>query len=63
MLWLVLVNQAVMIAITSAATVFAYKADQNSRWLQEVMAPWMAHISSIIDPNWPKPPDPPPITE
>lgn len=60
-MWLVITNQVIMIGITSAACAFAYKAAKDSRWLQEVLVPWMTHISSLIDPNWPKPPDPPQV--
>jgi hypothetical protein len=60
---IMLVCQGVLTAITSAATAFAYRAAKDARWLQEVVVPLLTHMLNILDPQAPKPPDPPPITD
>lgn len=59
--WVFLIDQLIMIGISSVGAIFAYRAHKNSRWLQEVLTPLVAHIESLVDPDYPKPPDPPPV--
>lgn len=60
-LWILVTDQFILAVIASTAVLFAYQASKNSRWLQEVAIPLLAHMVKLIDPNYPDPPDPPPI--
>lgn len=60
---ILMIDQAILFIVTCAALVFAYRAQKNARWLQEVLTPLVTHIIALIDPNYPKPPDPPPVDE
>lgn len=37
--------QICLTLFTCVATIFAYRADKNTRWLQGIMLPWMASVS------------------
>lgn len=60
-LTILLVDQAILFVVTCTALLFAYRAQKNARWLQEVLTPLVSHIIQVVDPNYPKPPDPPPV--
>lgn len=62
-MWILVTDQAVLAVIASAAVVFAYQASRNTRWMQEVVIPLLSHMLTLIDPDYPKPPDPPPIND
>jgi hypothetical protein len=62
-MWILVTDQAILAVIATTAVVFAYQGSKNSRWLQEVLVPLLSHMLTLIDPNYPKPPDPPPIND
>lgn len=62
MYWVLLADQWLMIGLGLFTCVLVNRAQKNTRWLQEVLTPLLAHLVSVVDPNYPKPPDPPPIT-
>jgi hypothetical protein len=62
-MWILVSDQVILAVIASVAVVFAYQASKNSRWLQEVMVPVLSHMLTLLDPDYPKPPDPPAIDD
>lgn len=41
--------QVTLTIFTCVATLFAYRADKNTRWLQGIMLPWMVSVSRRLD--------------
>jgi hypothetical protein len=60
-MFILVADQFILAVIATVAVIFAYQASRNSRWLQEVVVPLLSHMLTLIDPDYPKPPDPPPI--